>query len=280
VVSNWLNDHLKVGDTLNVKGPYGKFSCAKRSTPQKILFLAAGSGIVPIMSMLRWLADTEAQVEVTLLLSFQTLYDIIYCQELHLIAAHHKNIKLFITLTKEPSVLNQWTGLLGRINEKMLNALVPDLPERAVYLCGPDAFMEDCKYYLQKLKLPAEHLFCESFTVNTPQPMDQITPKAAVQASIIGRPSRSTTGSYRIRFAKSGKTIVADGSVSLLELAEQSGISIDHECRSGNCGECMVKCLKGSVEMTEQAEIANFDRKKGWVYACCAYPTSNAVLDV
>lgn len=79
VISNWLNDHLKVGDTLNVKGPYGKFSCAKRSAPQKILFLAAGSGIVPIMSMLRWLADTEAQVDVTLLLSFQTLYDIIYC---------------------------------------------------------------------------------------------------------------------------------------------------------------------------------------------------------
>ncbi|MDA1343293.1 MAG: hypothetical protein O2966_05405 [Proteobacteria bacterium] len=71
VISNWLNDHLKVGDTLNVKGPYRKFSCAKRSNPQKILFLAAGSGIVPIMSMLRWLADTEAQVDVTLLLSFQ-----------------------------------------------------------------------------------------------------------------------------------------------------------------------------------------------------------------
>jgi glycine betaine catabolism B len=287
VVSNWLNDYLKVGDTLNVKGPYGKFSCAKRSTPQKILFLAAGSGIVPIMSMLRWLADTEAQVDVTLLLSFQALYDIIYCQELHLIAARHKNIKLFITLTKEPSVLNQWTGLLGRINEKMLNALVPDLPERAVYLCGPDAFMEDCKYYLQKLKLPAEHLFCESFTVNSTQPIvptmdqtiSQTKAQASIQTSTIGRPSKNTTGNYRIRFAKSSKTIVADGSVSLLELAEQSGISIDHECRAGNCGECMVKCLKGSVEMTEQAEIANFDRKKGWVYACCAYPTSNAVLD-
>lgn len=262
MISNWLNDHLKVGDTLNVKGPYGKFSCAKRSTPQKILFLAAGSGIVPIMSMLRWLADTEAQVDVTLLLSFQTLYDIIYCQELHLIAARHKNIKLFIAPTRELGVLKQWTGLLGRINEKMLNALVPDLPERAVYLCGPDAFMEDCKYYLQKLKLPAEHLFCESFTVNSPQVIEQTKVQASAQTSIIGRPSRGTTGSYRIRFAKSGKTLVADGSVSLLELAEQSGIAIDHECRSGNCGECMVKCLKGSVEMTEQAEIANFDRKK------------------
>ncbi|MDA1343292.1 MAG: 2Fe-2S iron-sulfur cluster-binding protein [Proteobacteria bacterium] len=193
---------------------------------------------------------------------FKTLYDIIYYQELHLIAARHKNIKLFIAPTREPGVLKQWTGLLGRINEKMLNALVPDLPERAAYLCGPDAFMEDCKYYLQKLKLSAEHLFCESFTVNSPQVIEQTKVQASAQTSIIGRPSRGTTGSYRIRFAKSGKTLVADGSVSLLELAEQSGIAIDHECRSGNCGEYMVKCLKGSVEMTEQAEIANFDRKK------------------
>jgi glycine betaine catabolism B len=275
VVSNWLNDHLKVGDTIDIKGPFGKFTCAN-NTPKKILFLAAGSGIVPIMSMLRWLADTEVGVDVTLLLSFQTFYDIIYGEELRLIAARHKNIKLFITLTKEPLVLNQWTGLMGRINEKMLNALVPDLQGRAVYLCGPDAFMVECKKHLVNLAVPSEQVFCESFTVNSPQVVEQ----TKAQTSIIGRPSKQINGNYRIRFAKSGKTIVADGAVSLLELAEQSGISIGHECRAGNCGECMVKCLKGNVEMTEQAEIADFDRKKGWVYACCAYPASNAVLDI
>jgi glycine betaine catabolism B len=275
VVSNWLNKQLDIGDTLTVKGPFGKFTCAN-NTPKKILFLAAGSGIVPIMSMLRWLADTEAGVDVTLLLSFQTLYDIIYGEELRLIAARHKNIKLFITLTKEPLALNQWTGLMGRVNEKMLNALVPDLQGRAVYLCGPDAFMAECKKHLLNLAVPAEQVFCESFTVNSPQ----LVAQTKAQTSIIGRPPKQISGNYRIRFAKSGKTIVANGGVSLLELAEQSGISISHECRAGSCGECMVKCLKGRVEMTEQAEIADFDRKKGWVYACCAYPASNAVLDI
>jgi len=274
VVSNWLNDHLKVGDTLNVKGPFGKFSCVPHA-PKKVLFLAAGSGIVPIMSMLRWLADTEANVDVTLLLSFQTLYDIIYCEELCLIAARHKNIKLFTTLTKEPLALNQWTGLTGRVNEKMIDDLVPDLPERTVYLCGPDAFMVECKKNLLKLTVPAEKIFCESFTVNSPQALEQ----AKAQTSI-GRPSKQTSGNYRIRFAKSGKTIVADGGISLLEISEQSGINIGHECRAGNCGECMVKCLKGTIEMTEQAEIDDLDRRKGWVYACCAYPASNAVLDI
>lgn len=91
---------------------------------------------------------------------------------------------------------------------------------------------------------------------------------------------RKQTGSYQVRFAKSGKTIVADGTLTLLELAEKLGIYIDHECRSGNCSECMIKCLKGNVEMTAQSEIDDLDRKKGWTYACCAYPASNLELDV
>jgi glycine betaine catabolism B len=276
VVSNWLNDNLKVGDTLNVKGPYGKFSCAK-DTPKKILFLAAGSGIVPIMSMLRWLADTESSADVLLILSFRTLYDIIYRDELNLIAAHHKNIKPIITLTKEPLRYSLWDGLTGRISESMIAGLVPDLFERAVYLCGPDAFMAECKQSLQNLNLPAEQLFYESFTVNSPVITSQ---NPNVNCSAIAQPLRKPTGSYQISFTKSGKTIAADGALTLLELAEKSGIHIDHDCRAGNCSECMVKCLEGRVDMTAQAEIDDQDRSKGWVYACCAYPASNAVLDI
>jgi glycine betaine catabolism B len=274
VVSNWLNDHLKEGDTLTIKGPFGNFSCAN-DKPSRILFLAAGSGIVPIMSMLRWLIATNAGVDIVLLLSFRTQYDIIFADELKMIAARYKNIKLFITLTKEPLIYSQWAGLTGRINEQMIANCLPDVSERVVYQCGPEAFMMENKQYLQNLALPVGHLFCESFTVNGQQAPEQ----AKKQNSIIGRPSRNQTGSYRIRFAKSGKTIAADGSLTLLELAENSGVNLANECRAGNCGECMVKCRKGNIEMTDQAEIDESDRKKGWVYACCSYPVSNVVLE-
>jgi len=275
IVSNWLNDSLKEGDTLSIKGPYGKFTCAK-AIPEKILFLAAGSGIVPIMSMLRWLADTHARKDVVLLLSFRTQYDIIFGDELKLIVARHKNIKLFITLTKEPLNYSQWAGLTGRVSDKTIASCVPDVSERVVYQCGPDTFMTETKQYLQAFGVPEGQLFCESFTVNASQAPEQ----AAMRNYSIGRPSRKQAGSHRIRFAKSGKTVTANGAITLLELAEQSGITIGHECRAGNCGECMVKCLKGDIEMTNQAEIDIIDRKKGWVYACCAYPVSNVVLDI
>jgi ferredoxin-NADP reductase len=270
LVSNWLNDHLKIGDTVDLKGPFGKFSCINH-THEKILFLAAGSGIVPIMSMLRWLADTEAGADIRLLVSFRTPEDIIYRDELMLIAARHKNINIAITLTTNAIARYQWRGLTGRINKKMIKKLAPDLPERMVYLCGPDAFMVACKKKLLKLNLPSEQLFSESFTVNSPivKPDD----------SVSGLLSRSRTGSYQVNFAKSGKTVAADGQTTLLAIAIRYGIKISHSCLSGNCGECMIKCLKGRIEMTDQAEIDDVDRKQGWAYACCAYPASNVVLD-
>jgi glycine betaine catabolism B len=270
VVSNWLNDNLKVGDTVNFKGPFGSFSCTNNQT-KKILFLAAGSGIVPIMSMLRWLTDTEVQVEILLLLSFRTQYDIIFQDELKLIAARHSNVKLLITLTKELSVFINPLYQFGRINQNMIFYLTRDLTDYVVYLCGSENFMTDCKIYLEQLQLPSEQLLCESFSVNSPV--------SSITDSIVQR-VRKKTGSYQIRFANSKKAINADGSLTVLELAEQSGISLGHECRAGNCGECMVKCLQGHVEMTEQAEIDEIDKEKGWIYSCCAYPVSNLVLDI
>ncbi len=269
LVSNWINDHLKVGDKLHIKGPFGNFSCAK-AVPLKILFVAAGSGIVPIMSMLRWLTDIEANVDVIVLLSFRTVQNIIYNDELKLIAARHDNIRVLITLTKPSKYQPYGFGLIGRIDESMITACVPDLAERMVYLCGPDAFMMSCKNYFSNLKLVADKLACESFNV--------VSPIATGTHSTNGNVSR-ITGNYQVKFAKSGKIVNADGGKTILELAEQANIHIDYECRSGQCGECMVKCLQGNVEMISDVEIDQFNRKKGWVYSCCAYPASNAVLD-
>jgi glycine betaine catabolism B len=270
LVSNWLNDHLKIGDTLNLKGPYGCFSCVKQNSP-KILFIAAGSGIVPIMSMLRWLTDNETNVDIVLLLSFRTQYDIIYHDELNLIAARHPNVKLFITLTKEQTEVTPQQKNLGRINQSTIVHLVPDVTERLVYLCGPDAFMEACKTYLSQLNLPKEHVFFESFTVTQPDFSNQ----ASMAPNSIKK-----TGCYQVKFAKSNQSIIADGATTVLELAEKAGIKIEHECLSGNCGECMIKCLQGQVGMSDQAEIDDIDRQKGWIYSCCAYPASNVVLDI
>ncbi|MGR8999349.1 MAG: FAD-binding oxidoreductase [Gammaproteobacteria bacterium] len=271
LVSNWLIDQLKIGDVLKVKGPFGKFSCFNYPTP-KILLLAAGSGIVPIMSMLRWITDTGIDIDIKLLLSFRTPADIIYRKELELIAARYPNVAIKIMITSDTITRKQWPGDFGRIKKTLLSDFVPDIIEREVFLCGPDAFMEQIRKLLARLKLPKNRLHCESFATISP-PVDEFK-----QADPVLLQNR--TGQYQVKFSKSGLEVVTDGAESLLELAAIYGIQIDNECRSGNCGECMVKCLAGDITMLEQSEISERDKQAGWVYSCCAYPKSNVVLDI
>ena len=271
LVSNWLIDQIKTGDILNVKGPYGKFSCFNYPAP-KILLLAAGSGIVPIMSMLRWITDTGIDIDIKLLLSFRTPADIIYRKELELIATHYPNVAIRITITSDTITRKQWRGDFGRIKRTLLNDFAPDLIEREVFLCGPVAFMEQAKKLLARLKLPTNRLHWESFSTISP-PMDAFKrADAALQ--------QNRTGQYQVKFSKSGLEAVTDGAESLLELASIYGIQIDNECRSGSCGECMVKCLSGDIAMLEHSEISERYKQAGWVYSCCAYPKSNVVLDI
>lgn len=271
LVSNWLIDQIKTGDILNVKGPYGKFSCFNYPAP-KILLLAAGSGIVPIMSMLRWITDTGININIKLLLSFRTPVDIIYRKELELIAARYPNVAIKIMITSDTITRKQWPGDFGRIKKTLLSNFVPDIIEREVFLCGPDAFMEKAQKILARLKLPKNRLHCESFSTISP-PMREF--KRVDAASLQNR-----SGQYQVKFSKSGLETVTDGTESLLELASIYGKQIDNECRSGSCGECMVKCLSGSITELEQSEISEHDKQAGWVYSCCAYPQSNVVLDI
>jgi len=201
VVSNWLNDYLTVGDILKVKGPFGKFSCVTSQSP-KILFLAAGSGIVPVMSMLRWLCDTNASVNIVLLLSFRNLYDIIFTDELSLAASRHDNIKLFITLTQEPLSDCQWQGLTGRVDEEMIANCASDVDEREVFLCGPDAFMRLGRQYLQCLGLPAKKIHCENFSIKS-QEVETTQYKDifhAVNLPAIAKPLSARSGNFEVFF--------------------------------------------------------------------------------
>ncbi|MGY6273919.1 FAD-binding oxidoreductase [Methylomonas sp. MgM2] len=271
LVSNWLHNHLREGDRLMVKGPMGRFSCFNHSAP-KLLLISAGSGVVPIMSMLRWLSDVSAEVDVLAMLSFRYPSDIIYRRELNLLKKRHKNILIYITLTGKHIGKKTWPGPLGRIDLSLLKERVPDLTEREVFMCGLDAFMVEVGKHLQALKLPAPQLHKESFSLATP--IDSALPRAELSQL------KNRTGMYRINFAKSGVQAVTNGDESLLMLAHLYGIKIDNECLTGSCGECMVKCLQGDVTMGDQVQIGEREKQAGWIYSCSAFPKSDLILDI
>lgn len=270
LVSSWINSQLQVGDRLQIKGPMGKFSCFAYPSP-KLLLVAAGSGIVPIMSMLRWLTDTSAAVDIKLLLSFRAPPDIIYHQELEYLARRHPNVALHIAITSDAVGKQDWPGLRGRFNQDAIASLVPDFLERQVFLCGCEPFMEAMVDSFDTLGLPQQQLHKESYSYATPQ--------KKVPAKLSPELLAKRGGKFKIDFLKSGLSAFSDGEEDLLSLAEIYGISIDSVCRTGQCGECMVKCISGDINMAPEAEISERDRQAGWFFSCCSKPRSNLIVD-
>ena len=162
MVSNWLAENLHIGERVEISGPKGKFCLVPGKIPKKILFLGAGSGVTPLMSMARWLFDVSANVDVKFFNSVRTSRDIIFEKEIELLTSRYRMFSpIIITTTREHE--DEWVGLTGRINQSMLLRIAPDLTERHVYMCGPEGFMEAVRAILKDIGFDLSKLHTESF---------------------------------------------------------------------------------------------------------------------
>ncbi len=293
LVSNWLHDYLKEGDRVKfIGGPLGHFTCLP-DLPPKMLLISAGSGITPMMSMTRWVQDTLADCDIIFLHSARTLEDIIFRAELEAIATQMPNFHLAVTVTQQ-SMGRSWMGLTGRVSESMLQLVAPDLLERVIYVCGPAGFMQNIRSSLQAMQFPMQNYKEESFgrrkskffqggstpsSILQPEPITVITSNGKGPHSD-NSSSESETGTPEIHFLKSERSVEADGSASILEVAEQQGIEIRHACRVGACGACKVRVVQGSVRYdTQPTALTKTDQQAGYALACVAYPVNRLAIE-
>ena len=267
LVSNWLCDNVKLGQSLTIKGPAGKFSCFTYPT-SKMLFIGAGSGITPMMSMSRWIADTTADVDVKFLASFKSPQDIIFRKELELISARHNRFRVAVTLTSTWGRTESWTGLTGRINSALIRMLAPDLDERHVFLCGPEPFAAEVKKSLQELNFNFANFHAESFG----------TGRVAQGVKGNAKSLQLSEPRHRVRFTKSDISVETDETVNLLELAEAHGIEIEYACRSGSCGACEVK-FSGKLSEKADFETTPQCKESGLAFACCSVALADLDVD-
>jgi glycine betaine catabolism B len=267
-VSNWLCDHVMRGERLTIKGPAGKFSCFDCPS-SKMLFIGAGSGITPLMSMSRWITDTSADVDVRFLASFKSPAHIVFRKELELISARHACFRIAVTLTSTwPGRTESWTGLNGRFNKSMIHALVPDLDQRHVFLCGPEPFAADVRRILQELGFDMAKLHNESFGSS----------RIAGGGKRVPKPLTLSEPRHRVHFTKSDRTVETDETLTLLELAEAHGIEMDYACRTGSCAECEVS-FTGTL--SEKPKFKKHRRRKenGVAFACCSVALSDLEVE-
>src|SRR6266404_2607445 len=239
-VSNWLCDHVMLGERLTIKGPAGKFSCFD-CLASKMLFIGAGSGITPMMSMSRWIVDTTTDVDVKFLVSFKSPADIIFRKELELISARHACFRVAVTLTSAwPGRSGSWTALTGRYAKSLIQALGLDQAKLHSESFGSSRVAGGCK--------------------RVPKPLALSEPR------------------HRVHFIKSDRTVETDENVTLLELAEAHGIEMDYACRTGSCAECEVS-FTGTLSEKPEFEKDSRRKENGIAFACCSVALSDLEVE-
>jgi ferredoxin-NADP reductase len=258
LVSNWLCDNVKLGDRLNIRGPSGKFTCFEYPS-SKMLFIGAGSGITPVMSMSRWVADTAADVDVKLLACFRSPNEIIFRKELELLSARHRSFQVAVTVTSGWQGTESWTGFTRRISAQMIQMIAPDFMDRHLFMCGPEPFMDSVRQVMQGLGFNMNNFHMESFGSARTATGDEDVKKVIALSGT----------QHKVHFSKTGITVDTDENIPLLNLAEAHGIEIDYSCRSGSCGACAVKCSGEIIEGVE-CGIGKKEKEAGYIYACCS----------
>lgn len=306
LVSNWLADNLKLGDRVRIGSPAGKFTCFDYPS-DKMLFIGAGSGVTPLMSMTRWVIDTIADVDIRFLLAARTPDDIIFHRELEYLSARHSGFQCAVTITRLKGGSDPWLGYTGHISRAMLDLVAPDLKDRHVFLCGPPQFADAVRQLLTDIGFPISQFHTESFVPGRVGPEVKQAPRdVAPGTSTIERvkaeaapvhvpvqapahasapapkeqPAPEPAGQFTVKFAKAGISVKTTGEASLLELAENNGIEIPYQCRSGGCGECRVRCLSGKVEMMTDDGLQVLDpgERSKYVLTCVGTPRSNVEI--
>ncbi len=269
IVSNWLHDCFEVGMTLQMQGPFGQFNCVDYPA-DKLLLISAGSGITPMMSMSQWLSDRAANTDIAFIHAARTPHDLVFRQRLELLAAQHPHFKLAFTLTQETPAV-PWAGYRGRLNPALLSAICPDFKERSAFVCGPAGFMDSTKGLLEAEGFPTENYHEESFGgAQVSRPVAMAEAAESENAASDGEPL--------VTFSVSGQAIACDNSDTLLDAAEQAGVTMPSGCRMGSCGMCKQKVDGEVCYAVEPKGLSAGDRANGHVLTCIAKPVGHVVL--
>jgi len=264
-VSNWLHDNMAAGMTVKGQGPLGHF-IRPQGENTKLLLLSGGSGITPVMSITRDLADRYAPSDIVFLHGARTPSDLIFRHDLSGLATRMKGLRLqFLpeTVAGEPD----WPGLTGRISLEYLKLAVPDIAERVVMCCGPAPFMAAARSITAALGVPASNYIEESFDAAV---IDE--PELDVEQ----QPAQKV---HQVEFSKQKRTLQVSSDQTVLAAAKKGSIRLPSSCSNGMCGTCKSKLVSGSVEMNHNGGIRQREIDAGMFLPCCSKPLSDLVID-
>ena len=277
LMSNWLPDNLKKGVKLRVLEPIGKFTTDfDKGNKRHIIMFAGGSGITPMMSIIKSIISQEPDSICSLIYCNRDIDSIIFKNELDRLQTLDEG-RLHVIHVLDNAPMN-WQGYSGLLNHDMLSKLVERIPDwgidRTTYLmCGPEGMMKNVDTLLAARSISKDKIFKESFVQGT---IDKEA-KKETEAESTELKERVVT----IRYDGQEFKVTVPPNKAILETALDQGIDLPYSCQSGLCTACRGKALSGKVKLDEEEGLSQSERAEGYVLTCVGHPlTDDVVIEI
>ena len=271
-MSTYLNTQLKAGDMLEVMTPMGSFHSAMNAANKKnyVLF-AGGSGITPMLSIIKTVLIAEPKSTIVLLYGNRDEASIIFKAELEKIVADNKDrVKMVHVLEHSPEV--EGSLFRGIMVPEKVKALIENYVglnlDNEFFICGPGPMMRNVESTLIELKIEKQRIHLEYFTVDAGAAPAQTAPEIAeLQSSV---------------------TVIMDGEETVLELSSKgksildaamdAGVDVPFSCKGAVCCTCKAKVLEGKIQMDKNYALTDQEVEEGYILTCQAHPLTEKVV--
>ena len=275
--SHYFHDDVKVGSSLQVRAPAGRFYLDRSQAP--VVLIAGGIGITPMLSMVNSAMQEQPEREVWLFYGVREAAELVMLPQLQALAAKHPNFHLHLCFSGPPPVAGpreprERAALVhqhhSRIDVRLLRSVLPLKPYH-FYVCGPTALLVSLVPALEGWGVAGERIHFEAFgPASIPRRKAAVSPPGLAADGPVAEP-------FAVTFATSGKTCEwRPGMGSLLDFAEANGIEVASGCRSGSCGSCQTTIRAGQVRY---ARAPDHTPEPGSCLMCMSTPGTALTLD-
>lgn len=272
--SGYANENLKAGDTLEVMPPTGKFNTPhSEKQTNNYLMIAAGSGITPILSLIKSIFYTEPSSQITLLYGNRTRAGIIFFEELEQLKNKYmERFNLLYVLSREKTDSPLQMGRLDEEKLLTLHRLNEFEKMDACFLCGPEEMILQSKAFLEKVGLSPKKIHFELFTSSAMATRPKKTEADPTQKKVCSLVTLKLDG------REITIEIPLQEDLTILDAALAQGADLPYACKGGMCCTCKAKLVSGEVIMDIHWGLEEEEVEKGYILTCQSFPKTEKLI--